>query len=146
MNYFKEDDIYVADLQDDFIMNHKLSLYDFINGDIVKAYYLGLNIREWMTYLDKEQQYLHTKSLRHNRDSLLKYQSQFEYWIDKYPEKNVSSSEILSYLLDNMYFWDVENEESDMVKLALFFGITDTDQRNKEKEKEKEEKSKSDES
>jgi hypothetical protein len=136
MNYFEVSQIFIDDLKDDFIMNHKLNLYEFIGGDVVKAFYLGLNIREWMQFLDKEQQYLHVKLLRHNKEGLDKYQSQIIYWINKYPKEEAKADNILTYLLNNMMFWDREKETEDMVRLALFFGIAETDAKNDKKQRE----------
>lgn len=116
------DDCFVDDLQDDFLMNDKLNLYEFIGKDPTKAFYLGYNIKEWFNQLDKEQRYLYSKQIRHNKDDLEKYQSQIEFWTNKYSkEDEVDLAEMAEYILNNM-FWDEQSEDSDRVKLAFFFG------------------------
>jgi hypothetical protein len=137
MNYFEVNQIFIADLYDDFTMNRKLNIYEFIAGDIIKAYYLGLNLDDWFKILDKDQQYLHSKLIRHNKEGLDKYQPQIIYWINKYPEEDAETTKLLSYLLDNMMFWDRENEQEDKVKLCLFFGLTESEIQKKKEENDK---------
>lgn len=115
------DSRYTLDLKDDFMMNEELNLYEFIGNDPVKAFYLGLHIREWFDDLDKEQKYLYSKQIRHVKDDLDKYQKQFEFWSNKYSQEDVDLVEFAEYVLNNM-FWEEETEELDTIKMAFWFG------------------------
>lgn len=116
------DSRYIADLEDDFVMNEDLTLYEFIGNDPVKAFYLGYKITKWFEYLDKSQKYLYSKEARHNRDSLEKYQEQINFWTSKYKSSGEVDLICLSeYIINNM-FYDEETEDLDRVKLAFFFG------------------------
>ena len=121
---FKVDTRFIQDLEDDFIMNEDLNLYEFIGKDPIKAFYLGVNIPKWVEFLDKKQKYLYSKLVRHNKDDIEKYQSQIEYWSDKFPkQEQVSMVELSEYILNNV-FWDPKTEEMDRIKMAFFFGYT----------------------
>lgn len=116
------DSIYMMDLEDDIVMNYTKDLYQFIDKDPVKAFYVGMNIKEWFNKLEPKQQYLYSKQLRHNRDFLDKYIEQMKFWVDKYPdEKEVDLLCLSEYILNNM-FWEEKTEELDRVKMALFLG------------------------
>jgi hypothetical protein len=118
----KVDKYYVDDLRDDLMVNTDLDLYEFIGNDPVRAFYLGINMRNWFDELDKDQQYLYSKQLRHNKDDLEKYENQIKFWTDKYPEKGeVNLAELAEYIMNNL-FYDEETEESDKVKFGFFFG------------------------
>ena len=106
-------------------MNEDLTLYEFIDNDPVKAFYLGYNITEWFKYIDKKQKYLYSKQARHNKDDLEKYQNQIEFWANKYksPEPEVNMAALAEFIINNM-FWEEETEDLDRVKLAFFFGDT----------------------
>lgn len=123
------DQKFVDDLRDDFVINETENLYKFLNGDPVKAFYLGLNVTEWFEELDKKQQYLHSKQIRHNIDEIKKYQSQIEFWTKRYPEEEASFLEISEYILNNMII-EKDSEELDLVKIAFSFGITISQQEN----------------
>lgn len=122
---FAVDPRYIQDLEDDFIMNEDLTLYEFIGKDPVKAFYLGYNITEWFSYLDRKQKYLYSKQARHNKDDLEKYKNQIEFWSKKYisPEPNIDMTLLAEFIINNM-FWEKETEDLDKVKLAFFFGDT----------------------
>lgn len=122
---FAVDPRYIQDLEDDFIMNEDLTLYEFIGKDPVKAFYLGYNITEWFDYLDRKQKYLYSKQARHNKDDLEKYKNQIEFWSRKYvsPEPNIDMTLLAEFIINNM-FWEKETEDLDKVKLAFFFGDT----------------------
>ena len=114
--------IYILDLKDDITMNFTKDLYQFIDGDPVKAFHVGMNIKEWFDSLEPRQQYLYSKQLRHNKDFLDRYIEQMKFWTDKFPDEEETDLLCLSeYILNNM-FWDEETEELDRVKMALFFG------------------------
>lgn len=103
-------------------MNFTKDLYQFIDGDPVKAFHVGMNIKEWFDSLEPRQQYLYSKQLRHNKDFLDKYMEQMKFWTDKFPDEEETDLLCLSeYILNNM-FWDEESEELDRVKMAIFFG------------------------
>ena len=122
---FSVDPRYIQDLEDDFVMNEDLTLYEFIGKDPIKAFYLGYNIAKWFKYLDKRQKYLYSKKIRHNKDDLEKYQEQIEFWANKYvsPEPKINMAMLAEYIINNM-FWEEETEDLDRIKLAFFFGET----------------------
>lgn len=122
---FAVDPRYTQDLEDDFVMNEDLTLYEFIDNDPVKAFYLGYNITRWFKYIDKKQKYLYSKQARHNKDDLEKYQSQIEFWSSKYesPDPEVNMAALAEFIINNM-FWEEETEDLDKVKMAFFFGDT----------------------
>ena len=80
-------------------------------------------ISKWFQHLDKEQKYLYSKQVRHNKDDLEKYQTQIEFWTNKYvsPEPETNIAMLAEYIINNM-FWEEETEDLDKVKLAFFFG------------------------
>lgn len=132
---FAVDPRFIQDLEDDFIVNEDLTLYEFIGKDPVRAFYLGHNITKWFKDINRKQRYLYSKQARHNNDDLEKYQDQIEYWTRKFPKKGeVSIAELAEFIINNM-FWEEKTEELDRVKLAFFFGDTIA------KEQEEEEKS-----
>lgn len=121
---FAVDPRFVQDLEDDFVMNEKLTLYEFIGRDPVKAFYLGLNITEWFKEIDRRQRYLYSKQARHNKDDLEKYQKQIEFWASKFPkeEEDIDLVELAEFIINNM-LWEEETEELDKVKLAFSLEI-----------------------
>lgn len=112
---------YIVDLKEDFAMNDSKDLYQFIDGDPVKAFHLGANVKEWFETLDPKKQYLYSKQLRHNKDGLEKYKEQIKFWAERFSEEESDLLELSEFILNNM-FWDEKNEELDRVKLSLFFG------------------------
>lgn len=119
---FVVDSRYVQDLEDDFVMNEDLTLYEFIGKDPVKAFYLGYNINDWFEKIDKKQRYLYSKQARHNKDDLEKYQSQIMFWTKKFSgEEEVDMFDLSEFIFNNIFF-DKETEESDRIKLAFFLG------------------------
>lgn len=112
---------YIVDLKEDFAMNDSKDLYQFIDGDPVKAFHLGANVKEWFETLDQKKQYLYSKQLRHNKDDLEKYKEQIKFWAERFSEEESDLLELSEFILNNM-FWDEKNEELDRVKLSLFFG------------------------
>lgn len=133
---FEVDPRYTLDLEDDFVMNEDLTLYEFIGGDPVKAFYLGYNIYDWVDKIDKKQRYLYSKQARHNKDALEKYQTQIEYWSRQFPESGEVDMVKLSEFIINNMFWEEETEELDTVKMAFFFGNTIAVQQKKKQEDE----------
>lgn len=119
---FAVDPRFVQDLEDDFMVNEDLTLYEFIGKDPVRAFYLGHNIIKWLKDINRNQRYLYSKQARHNNDDLEKYQDQIEYWTRKFPkEGEISMAELAEFVINNM-FWEEKTEELDRVKLAFFFG------------------------
>lgn len=138
---FAVDPRYTQDLEDDFIMNEDLTLYEFIGKDPVKAFYLGYNIYDWFEKIDKKQRYLYSKQARHNRDDLEKYQDQITFWSKRFPEEGeVEMAKLAEYIINNM-FWNEDTEDIDKVKLAFFFGNTIAMEQKKEENGESEENS-----
>jgi hypothetical protein len=118
--------VYIMDLRDDFIMNDSKKLYEFIAKDVVKAFYLGMYIKLWFPILDRKQQYLHSKTLRHNTDDLDEYLDQIKFWTHEYSknkEDEIDAIDLSEYILNNI-IWRKDTEEEDMVKIALFLGVT----------------------
>lgn len=113
---------FIYDLKDDFTMNDKKDLYQFIGGDLVKAFYLGVNINDWFQDLPNEKKYLYSKQIRHNKDNLEKYQKQLEFWTSKFPSKTdeIDLVDLSEYILNNMIYED----NSDEIDLAFFLGKT----------------------
>lgn len=111
---------FIYDLKDDFIMNDKKDLYQFIDGDLVKAFYLGINIDDWFQDLPNEKKYLYSKQIRHNKDNLEKYQKQLEFWTNKFPSKTdkIDLVDLSEYILNNMIYED----NSDEINLAFSLG------------------------
>lgn len=134
---FAVDPRYIQDLEDDFVMNEDQTLYEFIGKDPVKAFYLGYNITRWFKYIDKKQKYLYSKQARHNKDDLEKYQSQIEFWSNKYKssEPEIDMAALAEFIFNNM-FWDEKTEDMDKVKLAFFFGDIIASKERTEKEQE----------
>lgn len=121
---FAVDPRFIQDLEDDFMVNEDLTLYEFIGKDPIRAFYLGNNITKWFKDIDRKQRYLYSKQARHNKDDLEKYQDQIEYWTRKFPkEGEISMAELAEFIINNM-FWEEKTEELDRVKLAFFFGDT----------------------
>lgn len=121
---FAIDPRFIQDLEDDFMVNEDLTLYEFIGKDPVRAFYLGHNITKWFKDINRNQKYLYSKQARHNNDDLEKYQVQIEYWTKKFPkEGEISMVELAEFIINNM-FWEEKTEELDRVKLAFFFGDT----------------------
>lgn len=122
---FAVNSLFVLDLRDDFLMNNDSKLYEFLGKDPVKAFHLGIRVSKWFDLLDKKQQYLHSKSLRHNSEDVKKYVDQITYWAKKFPEPsddgNVNTIMLSEYVFNNL-IWD-EDEEIDKVKVALFLGM-----------------------
>lgn len=106
-------------------MNTSKKLYDFIDKDPVKAFYLGMYIKKWFDLLDKEQQYLHSKLLRHNREEIEPYSEQIKFWTSKasYNDgEEINMIEMSEYIFNNL-IWNPDTEEIDKVKVALFLGM-----------------------
>lgn len=119
---FAVDPRFIQDLEDDFMVNEDLTLYEFIGKDPVKAFYLGYNLTKWFKNIDRKQRYLYSKQARHNKDDLKKYQSQIEFWTKKFPKNGeISMTELAEFIMNNM-FWEEKTEDLDKVKLAFFFG------------------------
>nr|DAM35259.1 MAG TPA: hypothetical protein [Bacteriophage sp.] len=111
---------FIYDLKDDFTMNDKKDLYQFIDGDLVKAFYLGINIEDWFQDLPNEKKYLYSKQIRHNKDNLEKYQKQLKFWTSKFPSKTdeIDLVDLSEYILNNMIYED----NSDEINLAFSLG------------------------
>ncbi len=44
---FAVDPRFIQDLEDDFMVNETLTLYEFIGKDPIRAFYLGYNLTKW---------------------------------------------------------------------------------------------------
>ena len=124
---FTVNPLFVLDLRDDFLMNNSKKLYEFIGKDPIRAFYLGIYISKWFDLLDRKQQYLYSKFLRHNQEEIKSYMDQLKHWTDEYPNatedsKKVNMIELSEYVFNNT-IWDINNEEDDQVKVALFLGM-----------------------
>lgn len=118
------DEFFVADLEDDFMMNETLNLYEFIGKDPARAFYLGLYITDWFKGITKSQRYLYSKQARHNKEVAIKYSKQLDFWYNKFPGENdaeLKMVKLAEFVLSNM-FWDEGQEDIDRIKLAFFFG------------------------
>lgn len=114
--------LYALDLHDDVFCNYDLTLYQFLGKDPVRAFYLGMYMKQWFKELDQERQYLYSKQLRHNHEDITKYQKQIQFWSERFSDdEEIDMFEFAEYLLNNM-FWEEKTEETDKVKLALFLG------------------------
>lgn len=120
---FAVDPRFIQDLEDDFMVNEDQTLYEFIGKDPIRAFYLGYNINKWFESIDKHQKYLYSKQARHNKDDLEKYQSQIQFWSEKYksPDPEINITSLAEFIINNM-FWDEKTEDLDKIKLAFFFG------------------------
>lgn len=112
----------LLDLKEDFCMNKEKDLYEFIDDDPLKAFYLGMYIKQWFELIDKEQQYLYSKQVRHSKEQIENYLPQLKFWSSKFmegKEDEGNAADMFVYILNNM-FW--ENEKKDPAKLAFYLG------------------------
>lgn len=110
---------YIPDLHDDVFGNYDLNLYQFIDGDPVRAFYFGMCIKKWFNDLDQQRQLLYSKQLRHSSDNLDKYKEQIEFWTKRFSEdEEVDMLDFSEYLLNNMFY----DKEFDLINIALFLG------------------------
>lgn len=131
---FGVNQLYTLDLRDDFVMNYDKDLYEFIDNDPIKAYNLGIYVTKWFNELNKDQQYLHSRCLRHINEEVLPYSEQINYWSKKFPTEEdgqVDLLEMCDYIYDNI-IW-LEDEDIARIKVALFLGMI-TGQQMKERE------------
>lgn len=123
---FTVNPLFVLDLRDDFLMNNSKKLYDFIGKDPVKAFHLGIHVAKWFELLDRKQQYLHSKPLRHNQEDVEPYMDQLKHWTEAFPhasnDDQINMIELSEYIFNNT-IWDLETEEADQVRVALFLGM-----------------------
>lgn len=121
---FTVNPLFVLDLRDDFLMNNSKKLYDFIDKDPIKAFHLGIHVAKWFELLDRKQQYLHSKSLRHNQEDVEPYMDQLKHWSEEFPHSSkddqIDMIELSEYVFNNMIWND---RETDSVKVALFLGM-----------------------
>ncbi len=121
---FTVNPLFVLDLRDDFLMNNSKKLYDFIDKDPIKAFHLGIHVAKWFELLDRKQQYLHSKSLRHNQEDVEPYMDQLKHWSEAFPHSSkddqIDMIELSEYVFNNMIWND---RETDSVKVALFLGM-----------------------
>ena len=114
--------LFILDLEEDFVRNKNVELYDFIKDDIVKAFWLGYHFNEWFQKLENEKPYLYSKQSRHIIDYVDPYESQIHYWLDKLGTQELTL-ESVAYVLDNLI---LENEE-DLDKISFYFETLFTD-------------------
>ncbi len=131
---FAVDPRFIQDLEDDFMVNETLTLYEFVGKDPLRAFYLGYNIATWFKDITRNQRYLYSKQARHNKDDLQKYESQMEFWAKQFPKHGeISMAELAEFIINNM-IWNPATEDLDRVKMAFFFGDTIAMAEVKEKE------------
>lgn len=119
---FDVDTTFVLDLKDDFIMNETKNLYDFIEKNPIKAFYLGMYVNKWFEILDRKQQYLYSKQLRHNKDNINYYLEQIKYWSTKFTSPEVDMIHMSEFIYNNI-IWNPDTEDIDKLKVALFLGM-----------------------
>lgn len=115
--------LFIYDLEEDFVRNKKIELYDFIKGDPVKAFWIGYHFKEWFDKLDGEKPYLYSKQARHIIDYIGPNEEQIHYWIDKEGKDESMTLSTVEYVLNNLI---LENED-DLDKIAFYFGTLFTD-------------------
>lgn len=115
-----KDDIFIADLKDDFELegknNEEFSLFNFINGDLNKAFWFGFYYDEW-----KESiwiPFMVRKQVRHLYESIVQYNPQLE-WLNSKRPNNLMMLDYVNYILDNIIY----ESYSDLVKIAIVLGI-----------------------
>lgn len=116
--------IYLLDLADDISANVSLDLYELIGKDAVKAFAFGLLIEKIWNSLDKMQQLLYSKQLRHIGDSLINYKDQLKFWNERFTKlsgEEVTLIDYSQYLLNNFFFHE-ETKDKDIINLALYLG------------------------
>lgn len=117
-----QDNKYVEDIEDDILGNFDKDLYDFIEGDVVRAFWTGYILPEMLKSDDLEidQYLLYSKQFRHCDDDLDKYEKQLTYWEKQYLEisDHPKTLNVLSYVLSNMIFLS----DKDELNMYLTFG------------------------
>lgn len=117
-----QDNKYVEDIEDDILGNFDKDLYDFIEGDVVRAFWTGYILPEMLKSDDLEidQYLLYSKQFRHCDDDLDKYEKQLTYWEKQYLEisDHPKTLNVLSYVLSNMIFLSAKDE----LNMYLTFG------------------------
>lgn len=105
---FTVNPLFVLDLRDDFLVNDSKKLYEFIGKDPVKAFHLGVHVAKWFDLLDRKQQYLHSKLLRHNQEEIEPYMDQLKHWTEAFPHSSkddqINIIELSEYVFNNMIF------------------------------------------
>lgn len=116
----KHDDIFIADLKDDFELagkdNEEFSLYSFIDNDLEKAFWLGYCINDW-----KESIWIPfkmRKQIRHIHEDLEKYNPQLN-WLNSKCSKGLPMIDYANYLLDNI----ITESYSDLIKISFMIGL-----------------------
>lgn len=105
---FTVNPLFVLDLRDDFLVNDSKKLYEFIGKDPVKAFHLGVHVAKWFDLLDRKQQYLYSKLLRHNQEEIEPYMDQLKHWTEAFPHSSkddqINIIELSEYVFNNMIF------------------------------------------
>ena len=122
----------VDDIRDDILENYDSDLYNFINGDVVRAFWAAYLISEMVdnAELDTEQYLLYSRQLRHAEDVYSEYLDQLVFWGDKCEELNnkPKTTEFINYILNNI----VCLKDSDLITLAIQIGINFYEESHKE--------------
>lgn len=117
---------YLIDLKYDFLSNKSKTLYELIDGDPARAFYIGIYSKKWFDLLEEKKKYLYSKDFCHLPEQMQKYRTQLEYWVKKYNSSQesdeVDTVKLSEYVL-NIIVFDSETEEQDLIKLALFLGM-----------------------
>lgn len=117
------DDLYLADIKDDFEEagreGRNFTLWGFINNDLSRAFAIGYLYRTLI-----EEKYwipvIIRKQMRRINEGMDKYNSQLNWLNNKYiTDKSIKVREYVSYILDNIF----PDSEEDIFKLAVILGI-----------------------
>ena len=114
----KFDDIFLADLKDDFELAGKgeteFSIYDFINHDLSRAFGVGFAIPDWKLWIPIKVR----KELRHASDNLKQYDSQMKWLNSKYNKEPFDVKDYITFILNNVFC----DDEHDLINIALCLG------------------------
>lgn len=115
-------DIFLADLQDDFELagreNAEFSIYDFINNDLNRAFGVGFSYQDWLNTSKLWIPVTVRKEMRHVSDDMEVYNPQFEWLNKKFGiDREVVINDYATFILDNIF-----SNEDDIIKLAIIIG------------------------
>ncbi len=118
----KMDEIYLADLQDDFEEIGRgqvnFTLDEFLQNDINRAFAFGYACNDWK---EKGMWFPVSirKEIRHLADNTENYNAQLN-WLNSKCDSKIKSEDYVEYILDNLFY---ENKK-DKIKIAILLGNT----------------------
>lgn len=116
-NVINLSDIFLEDLKDDFELAGKgekeFSIYDFIGGDLSKAFAIGFCINNWKLWIPITVR----KELRHANDNLEVYKPQLKWLSDKCDPK-IKVEDYVNFVMTNIFC----DNSQDLINLALVLG------------------------